>query len=440
MLDTALATSDVISASRPGDPYVAASSSRAGTEPTAGKTAACTIISRNYLPYARVLHASLQKHNPECKFYVLMVDEEHGSPSSSCPEKFEVINVQSLNIPRLEHVAFRYNILELNTNVKPSFMAMLLSQKGVEKLLYFDPDILICNSLAMLFELLDDVSILLTPHCTSPINDDFRPNEQDFLLAGVFNLGFIGLRNSGDTATFLAWWENRCLNLGFNELRMGLFVDQKWVNLVPCFFDSVFVTRHLGCNMAYWNLHERTLSESQGQLRVNGDVPLIFFHFSGIDPADPAQLSKHSNRHLLARRPDLANLFRAYRNQLFENGYESSSRNRYGFGFYSNGNPVTQIARAAFAVSESHFRDDNPFLASSEFYRWARSRGILSLEDTHSQFNSSNHNQADLRVRVARVTLSALLKVVGPNRYTILMKYLSFISVLRNQAGVLSPK
>jgi hypothetical protein len=402
------------------------------------KTAACTIISRNYLPYARVLYASLQKHNPECEFYVLMVDTEYESSPSQ--EKFEVIRVQSLNIPQFDQVAFRYNILELNTNVKPTFMAKLFAEKALDKLLYFDPDILICSSLTELFALLEHFNILLTPHCTSPINDDLRPNEQDFLLAGVFNLGFIGLGKSEDTFRFLDWWEKRCLTLGFNELRTGLFVDQKWINLVPCFFGSVCVTRHLGCNMAYWNLHERTLNESQGQVLVNRDSPLLFFHFSGIDPADPSQLSKHSNRHRLRERPDLGNIFQEYRSRLFENGYEEFRKLRYGFGFYSNGKPVTQIARSAFAASENHFIDDNPFLASSGFYEWARSRGILGMKDTYSKFNSSHHKPTDIRVRFAKAALSTVLKIVGPDRYTILMKYLSFISVLRNQAGVLSPE
>jgi len=400
------------------------------------KTAACTIISRNYLPYAKVLHASIRAHNPECDFYVLMVDTPHPSDQN---QEFEIINVRSLDIPNFSSVAFRYNLLELNTNVKPTFLSKLLAERGIPKLLYFDPDILICDSLQPIFAMLDRCSILLTPHCTSPIEDRKRPSEQDFLSAGAFNLGFIGLRNSLETKSFLQWWEKRCLELGFQEPRTGLFVDQKWINLVPCFFDSVHVTRHPGCNMGYWNLHERSLTELHGKFLVNNTVPLLFFHFSGIDPLDQAQLSKHSNRHTLADRPDLAEIFCLYRTQLLRNEFEANKDCRYGYGFYSNGQPITQIARTAFAISQNSFPGD-PFLSSGRFYEWANSRGLLGTEDTSSKYNSSSYVRSDIRVKTANAALGLVLKLLGSNRYTILMKYLSFISILRNQTGVLSPE
>jgi hypothetical protein len=400
------------------------------------RTAACTIISRNYLPHARVLAESLRKYHPECEFYVLMVDSQDARDSD---ESFEVINVRQLEIRNLQHLAFRYNILELNTNVKPTFLGKLF-ERGMEKLLYFDPDILVCGSLDSLFDLLGRYCILLTPHSTSPIEPDgYRPSEIDFLQTGVFNLGFIGLRRSAQTEQFLCWWEKRCLELGYGELRSGLFVDQKWVNLVPCYFDSVHVIRDLGCNVAYWNLHERTIAQLEGCYLVNREYPLSFFHFSGIDPEDSSQLSKHCSRHRLGDRPDLVPLFREYRERVLGMGHADFKDCPYGFGAFSDGSPVTQIARSAFAISERHFRDGDPFLTTSDFYRWARSRGLLGTADTSAEYNFASYKNAVRQVRILNKLLYALLRIVGPDRYTILMKYLSFVSLLRNQPGVLSP-
>jgi hypothetical protein len=400
-------------------------------------TAVCTIISRNYLPYARVLAESLQMYHPGWDFYVLMVD---GVDAKDGSETFEVINVAQLNLPNLQHLAFRYNRLELNTNVKPTFLAYLFAEKRMDKLLYLDPDILICGSLSPLFDLLDRHGIVLTPHCTSPIeSDEQRPSEVDFLLVGVFNLGFIGLRRSEQTEHFLSWWEKRCLNLGYSELRSGLFVDQKWINLVPCFFDSVYINRDLGCNVAYWNLHERTITRVDGHYVVNGQHMLRFFHFSGIDIEDESQLSRHSSRHSLRERPDVAPLFQNYRERVFGRGYSNFKNCAYCFGSFSDGSPVTQIARSAFAISEGIFPDDDPFSTKSDFYRWARSRGLLGTTDTSGEYTFAAYKKATSQVRMANKLLSGLLRTVGPNRYTIFMKYLSFISVLRNQPGVLSP-
>ena len=39
----------------------------------------------------------------------------------------------------------------------------------------------------------------------------------------------------------------------------GLFVDQRWVDLVPALFDDYVVMKRAGLNVAYWNLHERSI-------------------------------------------------------------------------------------------------------------------------------------------------------------------------------------
>lgn len=66
----------------------------------------------------------------------------------------------------------------------------------------------------------------------------------------------------------------------------GLFVDQKPVDLVPCFIDRLSVLRHPGCNVAWWNLYcdGRQLIEQGLTVNFkNQRHPLIFFHFSNQD-------------------------------------------------------------------------------------------------------------------------------------------------------------
>ena len=58
-------------------------------------------------------------------------------------------------------------------------------------------------------ELLDNNSIILTPHLTVPIEDNYRLNELDILLAGVYNLGFIAISQNPTTRNFLEWWQKR---------------------------------------------------------------------------------------------------------------------------------------------------------------------------------------------------------------------------------------
>ena len=111
------------------------------------------------------------------------------------------------------------------------------------------------------------------------------------MRAGTFNLGFLALRRSNSSARFLDWWGEHLKRECLVKTEEGIFVDQKFCDLVPCFFDEVFLLKHVGYNAAYWNLHERRIEFRSGGWWVNESVALRFFHFSGVDPEDDKELS-----------------------------------------------------------------------------------------------------------------------------------------------------
>ena len=93
------------------------------------------------------------------------------------------------------------------------------------------------------------------------------------------------------TTNVLQWWQSK---LEFDcrvNLAENLFVDQRWMDLTPGLFDDVRVLRHEGYNVAYWNLKHRAVAKVAGGFDVNG-VPLVSFHFSGLDVNDATALSK----------------------------------------------------------------------------------------------------------------------------------------------------
>ena len=365
---------------------------------------------------------------------MLLVDEpDAATTAESYP--FEVVYAKELPIEDFCGVAFRFDVLELNTNVKPTFLKYLLRRDGTEKVVYLDPDIYFYRSLEVVFDLLDEYSIVLTPHSLMPIRDSFKPAEQDFLRTGVFNLGFIGLHSGEETFRMLDWWEERCLTLGYHEIPSGLFVDQKWINLVPCFFSSVHILKHPGCNMAYWNLHERTLEKSpSGEWLVNGQFSLIFFHFSGIVPDSETVLSKYQNRFQFSQRPDLSELFLQYRAELKKTLQQYEPSNLvYSYGCFSNGKPIPLLTRRIFGRLREKFGPVNPFDATGPFFKWASERGLVGTEESSKTYTALTYDKNDFRLRLIHKLLYVLLRVVGINRYMLLMKYLSFISVLGNQ-------
>lgn len=153
---------------------------------------ACTIVSKNYLPFARVLARSFLAHHPGSRVFVLLVDRVDGA-FEPAEEPFELVPLEALEIPDLGGFVFKYTILELNTAVKPYLLQHLLEREGVERLVYLDPDILVFGRLAPVEGVLGESALVLTPHLTSPLDDDRRPTELDILRSGAYNLGFIAL-------------------------------------------------------------------------------------------------------------------------------------------------------------------------------------------------------------------------------------------------------
>src|SRR6185369_763572 len=276
-----------------------------------------------------------------------------------------------LGLADFEHLAYKYDLVELNTALKPSFLKSLFAQ-GFDQVVYLDPDICLYQAPSPILEALQGAEIVLIPHSLSPAMDGLRPSDIDFLRTGTFNLGFLALRRGSQSFALLDWWEKRCLSHGFNDLGFGTFVDQKWMNLAPCYFDSVRILKHVGCNVAYWNLHERELKVGVEGYRVN-DAPLIFFHFSGVDAAAPTVLSRHQNRHAILPRTALAQLVREYCTRLLAAGHGKWSGLPYSFGTLDDGTTITAVMRRAACVPT--IVSAQPFRAASVLQRALQNAG-----------------------------------------------------------------
>lgn len=334
----------------------------------------CTIISKNYLPYARVLTESFLKHN-KGEVFVLLVDRVEGyfKPED---EKFKLIEMEEIRdmVPEFDKFCFQYTILELNTAIKPYFLEYLFKKHNMKKLIYFDPDILITDNLGEISRFLDKYSIVLTPHLTAPIEDDYKPGEIEILQAGSFNLGFIALSNTETTAAHLKWWQKRLHNHCVVAIERGLFVDQKWMDLVPGFYDDVFILREPGYNVAYWNYHCRNVRVEGDKFYVN-EKPSYFFHFSGFDPENIAPISKHQNRYKIKDLENMRPIFEFYRDKVLANGWSKTKKWPYFYGYFDNGVKISSVARRLFLELVDKSKEfGNPFTTEghNSFFNWLK--------------------------------------------------------------------
>jgi len=285
-----------------------------------------TICSNNYLAQAKTLGDSLLTHNPTCHFVICLVDKLSEDIDYRFFDPYEIIPVEDIGIDGFEEMVKEYNITELNTAVKPFTFDFLFNRNdSTQAIIYFDPDIIVYDKLTEIDLQLAEYNIIITPHFFTPVYDGYKLDETDILNTGLYNLGFIAVRRSAESFDFLKWWMIRLKDQCLIDFQYGLYVDQLWINLVPLYFKKVLILTHLGYNVAYWNLHERTVTSIDGKPVINEDFPLVFFHFSGYVPEDPEQISRYQNRYSFEQRQDIRPLFDDYMKRIMINQHAKFS-------------------------------------------------------------------------------------------------------------------
>lgn len=307
----------------------------------------CMIIAQNYLAQARVLADSIARYHDGARLSVLIIDAR--SSTEHAEERFDLVTPSELDLSESEFrkMAIIYDVTELATALKPWLLRLLLD-RGEAPVVYLDPDTEAFTSLAEVGHLAQQHDIVLIPHALKPTPDDgLRPTPNDIAQSGVYNLGFIAVGTGA--RSLLDWWSTRLSRDCVVAPEEGLFVDQRLMDFVPGYFRH-HVHRDPSYNVAYWNLHERSVTRTDSGFEVNG-APLRFFHFSGYDPLRPDQLSKHQEpnpRTRLAESPDLNRLCDEYGERLLDAGYREAAVRPYALGVSAGGLPFDRRVRRLY--------------------------------------------------------------------------------------------
>ncbi len=322
-----------------------------------------------YLPKARVLGKSLKKFHPEIQFHLILSDVLLPSINLDNEPFDSIITVAELNIPNLQQWIFKHSVVEMCTAVKGVGFQEIFKRYNCDQVIFFDPDIVIFSPLDELLQNFDHGNILLTPHQLEPekSKDAVIDNEICFLRHGVFNLGFLGVKNSPEGKYFLEWWSNRCLNFCYDDTPNALFTDQRWIDLVPTFFPNVTILRSPAYNVANWNLTNREVTGNLEEgIFVNGK-PLCFYHFSGSQNIMPEKYDVINSV--------TASLIEWYQQQCEEMGQQELKDKPCFYTFFDNGELITYYQRIRYR-HEVKLQElfPNPFDTSNEqksyFHHW----------------------------------------------------------------------
>ena len=409
-----------------------------------------TIVARNYLAYAYVLGDSVKQHHPEADFAIFLMDDVDGTFAREVEARgFRPVLPGEIAIDDYAAFVFKYNVTEASTAVKP-FVFRALIDAGAAQVIYLDPDIRCYRRLTEVLTALADFSIVLTPHSVSPPPLNQLPDDFVFLEAGAYNLGFIGVRRGAVAERFLTWWSARLFDWCLMLKEMNLFVDQKWVDLVPAYFDEVLILKSLAYNIAYWNFHERRLLHTAEALKVaQSGEPVAFIHFSGIDATHLDQITKNrfksyfdlfdyknKTQLTLSDRPDLVEPFREYAALLEHAGHSRYCTLPYAYAQYENGERIAPLERSLFwALTRKPPMKALPFtVADKSFYQLCRASGLRKSGDAPSAIVPAEIAESADEGRVIRLfggiirfLLRVLVRTLGPD------VYVKFARYLRNQ-------
>lgn len=392
-----------------------------------------TVTNLAYLPKALVLADSLFKYD-KAKLQIYIIDRKINIdlPNSSA----EFIWIEDVGVADFYEMAFKYDITELSTSLKPTLTLKLLERH--HKVIFLDPDTHLYHSVIPILNDLDEHAIVLTPHYTIPHQNNLPDSDISMLRFGSFNLGFYAVRNAEQSIYFLKWWDDRCRRFCYFETQFGLSTDQKWVSIAPCFFQDLYVSFNLGYNVAFWNLQERQIGkDSQGMYFVNNEFPLIFFHFSSFDEMNPSLLSKRQFNREVFEDTCLVELALTYKD-LLERYKQIIPVVKYGFDYMNNGDYISPTFRRAYAsVVNELDKHIDPFDSMGPVGLFAKKNYLLTKGNqqylAEGVGEMSSYKNSFL---VINFVMRIILRVLGPNKFANFSRLLVYLSSYRLNRGL----
>lgn len=334
-----------------------------------------TSFTYSYLQRARVLAKSVRDRHPDWRICAVMVDETPpGFDDSSWIDEFDEVLYAATLFPGVwRRWIFKHELVEACTAVKGHALLHLMSQ-GADKVIYLDPDIAVFHDLEAIVDRLNTASVVLTPHQVEPNSseNEFSENELISMRYGVYNLGFIGVRNDLHGREAVKWWASRLFHACYDDVRNGIFTDQKYCDLIPSLFSNVFIDRDPGYNVASWNLSRRSLKIScAGDILANGS-PLKFYHFTKIN-SDGDDMTKKYARGNLA----VLEVWNWYKRAIAAMELPGIPYRYWRYGRFDDGTPIPKAARLLYRARPdvmSNFTD--PFASGEGSYQdWFRQHG-----------------------------------------------------------------
>jgi hypothetical protein len=239
----------------------------------------CCYFDHRYLPRGVAMIRSLKRWDPAAVVWVLCLSDECFQALSELEERgVNLVRIDDLETayPALGEARRNRTTIEFYFTCTPSLVRFVLRQAGEGAVVtYVDGDLYFFSDPEPLFAELGHNSVSIIPH-------RFPPRLRHLEKFGLYNVGWMSFRNDPRGQAVASWWQDRCNEWCYDILDGDRFADQKYLDRIATEFDGVVVLSHRGANLAPWNLGGHRLTLRNNGVVVDGQWPLIFFHFHGL--------------------------------------------------------------------------------------------------------------------------------------------------------------
>ncbi|MGG1573356.1 hypothetical protein [Fictibacillus sp. NRS-1165] len=302
----------------------------------------CTSVCLNHLAKAKVLANSLKNHMPESKLVICLLEKSLPAHLMDDQDFYEVVLAKDIGFINFETTIFKYNQYEAACACKGQLMKYVYHKyKDEEFFSYIDSDIQVFSRFDEVFAAFETHSIVLTPHYNEPPKNThtiWGENAEILILrVGIINGGYIGVKRSTEAEAMLDWWTARLEHYAFNDAEQGLFTDQRWLTAALILFDKIYVLKHDGYNVAFWNINQRNITMNDNLYFANSD-PFRFFHFSTL----------HFLRENLPDNPAIYKIVYQYIALLEEYETLYPTHFEWSYHFFNHGERIDERSRLVF--------------------------------------------------------------------------------------------
>lgn len=352
-----------------------------------------TTSALNFVPCAKLLCQSVKSKMTNVKFVFGLTDRKPADFNLEDEGFDEVLYLDDFaeELGNPLGWAFGHDIMELATALKPFVAAKLMERSDCEGVMFFDPDCVVLNDMTPAIKELETASVLLTPHaCDLHVNDQQMFFEFNPLKVGSFNLGFFCFKNDDTGRAVANWWRKRLRDYCLIDPDRGLFTDQKWMDLLPSYIDTLKVLRSPVYNIARWNTFQRPIEKRGDDYYVRGQK-VQFIHFSGFYKVGPyvRGLYDRQSEKLIKNREVLDELSLWYSSELTQARTQPAYIAPWALGRYGNGVEIPSSHRRRYkSETQCQERYPDPFDVSrlDSFYAHCLAEDAIEAETRFESF------------------------------------------------------